>query len=74
MVTNHGFKYRGFLLHSDPMPMADGRFGSQAMIGNEEGASHGERMFPALDYFKTEGEAVAHAKAWGVRWVNNELD
>lgn len=58
----------------DPMPMADGRFGAQVMIGNEEGASHVERMFPALDYFKTEAEAVTHAKAWGVRWVDNELD
>ena len=74
MSTQHGFKYRGFFLHCDPMPMGDGRYGAQVVVANDEGASHLERMFPALEYFNTEADAVAFAKAYGVQWVDNELD
>lgn len=73
MATKHGFKYRGFILHCDPMPMADGRFGAQVAIANEEGKSHLERMFPSLDYFLTEDEAVAHSRAYGHRWIDDAI-
>lgn len=71
MVTKHGIKYRGFLLHCDPMPMADGRFGAQVVIATEEGYEHVERSFPALGYFSAEEEAVAYAKEWGKSWVDD---
>ena len=73
MTTKHGFTYRGFRLLCDPMPMADGRFGAQVVVTIEEGAQHVERPFPSLDYFRTEAEAVAYARAWGQRWVDNEI-
>lgn len=70
MATKFGFRYEHngteYLLHCDPMPMADGKFGSQvAVISGHDGASLIERLFPALDYFSTEAEAVDHAKALG---------
>ena len=73
MTTKHAFRYHGYLLHCDPMPMADGRFGAQVVIANEEGSSHLDRLFPSLEYFETEGDAVAYAKAWGIRWVDDQL-
>ena len=71
MTTKHGFRYKQYLLHCDPMPMADGRFGAQVTIASEEGNHHVDRRFPSLDEFDTEGEAVAYAKAWGIRWVDD---
>ncbi len=70
MTTNHGFKYKDFLLDCDPMPMSDGRFGSQVTVRSVGGPIAIERRFPALDYFLTEQEAVDHAKYWGISWVD----
>lgn len=72
MTTQYGFNYRGYRLHCDPMPMTDGRFGAQVMIASEEGNQHVERKFPSLDEFDSEAEAVDCAKAWGIRWVDNQ--
>lgn len=76
MSTNFGFRYdyegTEYLLHCDPMPMADGRFGSQVIvISGHDGAEIVERRFPALDYFATEADAVEHAKAWGIAWIKD---
>lgn len=71
MTTKHGFTYRNFRLLCDPMPMASGQFGAQVVIENEDGDSTMARRFPALDYFRTEQEAVEHARAWGERWVDD---
>ena len=71
MTTKHGFKYGRYLLRCDPMPMADGRFGAQVVVTSEEGNDHVERPFPSLGEFNTEADAVAHARAWGVRWVDD---
>jgi hypothetical protein len=71
MTIKHGFKYRGFTLGCDPMPLADGRFSAQVVIGREEGGQHVDRSFPALPEFPTEAEAVQYAKEWGKRWVDD---
>jgi hypothetical protein len=76
MATKFGFRFEHdgteYLLHCDPMPMADGRFGSQVVIiRGHDGSSVIERRFPALDYFATEVEAVEHAKAWGIDWIRD---
>jgi hypothetical protein len=74
MATKHGFKvtHNGteYLLHCDPMPMADGRFGAQAIVSNgHNGPALIERRFPALEYFTTEDEAVAYAREWALNWI-----
>jgi hypothetical protein len=76
MATKHGFRYEfngtEYLLHCEPMTMADGRFGSQVTVtSGHDGAQITERRFPALDYFPTEGEAVEHAKVWGLNWIHD---
>lgn len=71
MATKHGFRYGRYLFHCDPMPLADGRFGAQVVVASEDGADHVERLFPSLAEFPTEADAVAHAKAWGIRWVDD---
>jgi hypothetical protein len=74
MATKFGFKllHNGveYLMHCDPMPMADGRFGAQVVIiKGHDGPVVIERRFPALDYFDTEAEAVEHARQWGGGWI-----
>ncbi len=71
MTTRYGFKYKDYLLECDPMPMADGRYGSQVTVRGADGSEAIERRFPALDYFSTELEAVEHAKYWGKSWVDD---
>lgn len=71
MATKHGYRVGKYELHCDPMPMADGRFGAQVVIYTNEVGKLVERRFPALDYFDTEAEAVAHARGWGERWIED---
>jgi hypothetical protein len=74
MATKFGFKvhHNGteYLMHCDPMPMADGRFGAQVVIiSGHDGPELIERRFPALDEFDTEEEAVEHSRKWGRAWI-----
>lgn len=72
MSRKHNFKHGQFVLHCAPMPMADGRFGSQVVISSgHDGPELVERLFSSLAYFDTEAEAVEHAKQWGIRWVDD---
>jgi hypothetical protein len=71
MATKYGYKIGNYLLHCDPMPMADGRFGAQVVIYSQEGTETVARRFPALQEFATEAEAVEHARAWGAAWVKD---
>lgn len=75
MATDHGYKltHNGteYLLHCDPMPMADGRFGAQVIvISGHDGPALVERRFPALEYFDTEDEAVQYARDWAKAWIS----
>jgi hypothetical protein len=76
MSTKYGYKYTyngtEYLLHCDPMPMADGRFGAQVIIiRGHDGSELIERRFPALDYFDTEEEAADYARHWGAQWIED---
>ncbi|TAM15921.1 MAG: hypothetical protein EPN65_16535 [Pandoraea sp.] len=76
MATEHGYKlvHNGteYLLHCDPMPMADGRFGAQVVIvTGHDGPALVERRFSALEYFEVEDEAVRYARKWGEAWVRD---
>ncbi|KVD57296.1 hypothetical protein WI87_18825 [Burkholderia ubonensis] len=76
MATKHGFKrtHNGteYLMHCDPMPFADGRFGAQVVITTgHDGSAVVERRFPALGEFDTEEEAVEYARQWGRTWIDD---
>ena len=71
MPVKYGYSYKGYDLHCDPMPMADGRFGAQvAVYKHATGSEKFGRKFPALGYFATEQKAAEHGKAVGMRWVD----
>ena len=69
MVTKHGLAYKGFMLDCDPLKTSSGRFAATLKVRHGGVQVHG-RDFPALDDFATEAEAVAHSRAYGERWVN----
>lgn len=71
MMTKHGMRYGNFILRCDPLHMADGRFGAQVVVADEDGTQLVGQLFPALDPFATEAEAVAHAQEWGKKWVHD---
>ncbi|AOY99919.1 hypothetical protein BKK81_12190 [Cupriavidus sp. USMAHM13] len=76
MATKHGFKLTHnnveYLLDCDPMPMADGRFGAQVCITTgHDGAELITRLYPSLDHFATEEEAVSYARDWGRAWIRD---
>lgn len=70
-MAKHVFEYRGRQLRCDPMPMADGKFGAQLVVTHRDGAADVDTSFPSLGYFDTEGDAVAYAKAFGVKHVDS---
>lgn len=70
MAAMNGFKYHGYLLFCEPMNMSNGLFAAQVTIQDHAGKSVLVRTFPALPYFRTKEEAVAHAKQYGERWVD----
>ena len=70
MTTKHGMRYKNFILLCDPKHLADGRFGAQVAVADEEGVRLIEHPFPAQDPFATEDEAVEYAKAWGKTWAD----
>lgn len=68
MTTSH--THKGYVLHCDPMPMADGRFGSQVVIQPGKGDREVKRHFPAQKFFAAEQDAVEYEKKWGEAWVD----
>ena len=73
MEGKYDFPYKGRILHCDPMPMADGRFGAQVTIASGHGSPGiSEQTFPALRYFDKEADAVEYAHDYGRRWINDQ--
>lgn len=73
MTTKHGFRHKDYLLHCDPMPLRNGRFGAQVRVeSGHGGATMFNRLFPSLGDFATEAEAVEHAKQVGMRWIDDQ--
>ena len=70
MTTRHGMRYKNFVLLCDPKHLADGRFGAQVAVADEDGSRLVEQLFPAQEPFATADDAVEHAKAWGKKWAD----
>ena len=70
MLTKHGMRYKNFILQWEPAPTADGRFGAQMIVADEEGSPLVEERAPTLGIFATEEEAIDHAKEWGRKWAD----
>ena len=70
MGTEHGFIYRCYTLHCDPVQQTDGRFGAELVVCKGQGETVFEQRFPMLDHFATPPEAVQHARKVGERWVD----
>ncbi len=72
MNTNHGIKYKTYLLHCDPMELTSKRFNAKIVIENSSGAIEKTPYeFPALDDFASEKEAIEEAVKWGRQWVDS---
>lgn len=71
MEDKYAFRYKGRILHCDPMPMDDGRYSAQVTISSGHGDPEiSEQKFPALRHFAKEEDAVEYAHDHGKRWIN----
>ena len=65
--------YLGHLLHYAPVPLPDGRFRARAAITALEGDYSIAQRFLDLAEFGSEADAVAHARAEAMAWVDTQV-
>lgn len=70
MKERYVFLYRGFTLHCDPLPTADGRFGAGVTVADSPDGWHKGHVFKPLGYFGSREEAADCAFEFGKRWVD----
>ena len=68
MIDRH--LYKGYLLSCSPMQLDDGRYQARLGITSMDSRKTRAQRFLDLDVFDTESEAAAHAKAAGMKWVD----
>jgi len=73
MEGKHDFRFKGRILHCDPMLMPDGSFNAQVTIESGQGSPEvNEETFPALRCFSKEADAVDYAYDHGRRVINEK--
>ncbi|KLU24880.1 hypothetical protein EOS_17960 [Caballeronia mineralivorans PML1(12)] len=66
VVADHG----QYVLGCEAVPMSDGRFSAMVAITRaKNGVVVMSRRFPDPQRFEDAADAVAHAKAWAVDWL-----
>jgi hypothetical protein len=71
MQHDAAFSHRGYLLNCAPARTADGAFQPYVVISrSSDGELVANRFFPVELRFPNEGEAIAHARDWAVRWID----
>ena len=65
--------YLGHLLHYAPVPLPGGCFRARVVITALEGGYTIAQRFLDLAEFGSEAEAVANARAEGMRWVDGQV-
>lgn len=67
------FGYRGFDLHCAPILMEEGGFVARVAIDSRDGKRRMEQHFSSFPRFCTIEGAVAHAREWGMRWIDEGM-
>ena len=70
MQATTAFTHRGYLLNCAPARASDGSFKPYVVISrSSDGELVANRFFP-IGQFNDEGDAIAHARDWAVRWID----
>ena len=72
-MNSYIFGYRGFELHCAPILMEEGGFNAQVIIESMDGATRLTQQLPYPSIFNTIDGAVAHAREWSMRRVDEEI-
>ncbi|AFQ51918.1 hypothetical protein [Burkholderia cepacia] len=71
MQATTAFTHRGYLLNCAPARAGDGLFKPYVVISrSSDGELVANRFFPTELQFYDEGDAIAHARDWAVRWID----
>ncbi|MCA8276419.1 hypothetical protein LGN17_28445 [Burkholderia sp. AU30280] len=71
MQATTAFTHRGYLLNCAPARASDGSFKPYVVISrSSDGELVANRFFPIELQFNDEGDAIAHARDWAVRWID----
>jgi hypothetical protein len=64
-------QYNGYAVRSSAHRLPDGSFSSNLLLERIDSArTEGRYCFYALDYFKSEEQALQHSTQWARHWVD----